>query len=100
MGKVESTALLASASLAGRADRPRVRIGACRVEADLDRIVMPAREIAIEPKAMAVLMYLARHPGQVVSASELIEAVWQGRPMGDNPVYHCIAQLRRALGDD
>ena len=100
MDKVETTALLASASPAGRVAVPRVRIGACRVEADLDRVVMPAREITIEPKAMAVLMYLAQRPGQVVSTGELIDAVWQGRPMGDNPVYHCIAQLRRALGDD
>ncbi|MEI7037180.1 winged helix-turn-helix domain-containing protein [Fulvimonas yonginensis] len=100
MDKVDTTALLASASPAGRADAPRVRIGGCRVEADLDRVVLPDREVALEPKAMAVLMYLARHPGHVVSASELIEAVWQGRPMGDNPVYRCIAQLRRALGDD
>jgi DNA-binding winged helix-turn-helix (wHTH) protein len=100
MGKVDTTALLASANPAGRADGRRVRIGTCRVEADLDRIVMPDREVALEPKAMAVLMYLAHHPGQVISAGELIEAVWHGRPMGDNPVYRCIAQLRRALGDD
>ena len=100
MDKVDHTSLLASASPAGRADVPRVRIGTCRGEADLDRIVASDREIAIEPKAMAVLMYLAHHPGQVISAGELIDAVWQGRPMGDNPVYRCIAQLRRAFGDD
>jgi DNA-binding winged helix-turn-helix (wHTH) protein len=99
MGKVGTTALLASANPAGRVAGPRVRIGACLVHADLDRVVTPDREVALEPKAMAVLMYLAHHPGQVISAGELIEAVWQGRPMGDNPVYHCIAQLRRALGD-
>lgn len=99
MGKVRTTALLAPANPAGRAGGPRVRIGACLVQADLDRIVTPDGEVALEPKAMAVLMYLAQHPGQVISAGELIEAVWQGRPMGDNPVYRCIAQLRRALGD-
>lgn len=99
MGKVDTTALLASANPAGRAAEPRVRIGACLVQADLDRIVTPEREVALEPKAMAVLMYLAHRPGQVISAGELIDTVWQGRPMGDNPVYRCIAQLRRALGD-
>jgi len=49
---------------------------------------------------MAVLVYLAERPGQVVSADELVDAVWLGRPMGDNPVYKCITQLRAALGDD
>lgn len=79
---------------------PALRVGACRVEPDLDRIAGPAGECALEPKAMAVLVYLAARPGQVVSADELIDAVWLGRPLGDNPVYKCIAQLRRALGDD
>jgi DNA-binding winged helix-turn-helix (wHTH) protein len=100
MRKVNTAALLASASPPGWAVLSRVRIGACRVEADLDCLVMPDRKISIEPKVMAVLMYLANHPGRVISAGELIEAVWHGRPMGDNPVYRCIAQLRRALGDD
>jgi DNA-binding winged helix-turn-helix (wHTH) protein len=100
MGKLNTTAWLASASPSSWAAGSRVRIGACRVEADFDRLVMPGRQVSIEPKAMAVLMYLAHHPGRVISAGELIEVVWHGRPMGDNPVYRCIAQLRRALGDD
>jgi len=100
MGKVNTTALLASASPPSWAGGSRVWIGACRVEADLDRLVVLGRNISIEPKVMAVLMYLAHHPGEVISADELIEAVWHGRPMGDNPVYRCIAQLRRAFGDD
>lgn len=97
-GEADSSA--DSAGAAGRFDMSRMWIGDCRVEADLDRIVAPHGETALEPKTMAVLMYLARHPGRVVGAGELIEAVWLGRPMGDNPVYRCIAQLRRALGDD
>lgn len=77
-----------------------LRVGACRVEPDLDRVSGPVGESTLEPKAMAVLVYLAARPGQVVSTDELIDAVWLGRPLGDNPVYKCIAQLRRALGDD
>lgn len=98
MGEVGSST--DSAGAAGRSEPSRVRVGACRVEADLDRIVAPHGDTALEPKTMAVLMYLVRHPGRVVSAGELIEVVWLGRPMGDNPVYRCVAQLRRALGDD
>lgn len=75
-------------------------VGECRVWADLDRVVAPHGETALEPKTMAVLMHLVERAGEVVSASELIDTVWHGRPMGDNPVYRCIAQLRRALGDD
>ncbi|CAM5227703.1 winged helix-turn-helix domain-containing protein [Rhodanobacter lindaniclasticus] len=84
----------------GRTGRARVRVGECLVEADLNHITAPHGEAALEPKAMAVLVYLIEHAGAVVSTGELIDAVWRGRPMGDNPVYRCIAQLRRALGDD
>ena len=75
------------------------RIGACLVEPDIDRISGPAGETRVEPKTMAVLLYLAQHPGKVVGTDELIEVVWQGRPMGDNPVYRSIVHIRRALGD-
>lgn len=78
----------------------RVRLHDCLVDVDLDRIVAPHGETALEPKAMAVLACLIRHAGEVVSTDELIDVVWRGRPMGDNPVYRCVAQLRRALGDD
>ena len=77
-----------------------LRIGACLIQPDLDRISGPAGETRIEPKTMDVLLYLARRPDKVVATDELINAVWLGRPMGDNPVYRCIALLRRALGDD
>jgi TolB-like protein/DNA-binding winged helix-turn-helix (wHTH) protein/Tfp pilus assembly protein PilF len=101
MSRMPQDALLPGAARsAGGAGPMRVRLGDCLVQVDLDRIVGAGGETALEPKAMAVLVYLIGHAGAVVSAGELIDAVWRGRPMGDNPVYRCIAQLRRALGDD
>jgi TolB-like protein/DNA-binding winged helix-turn-helix (wHTH) protein/tetratricopeptide (TPR) repeat protein len=76
------------------------RISDYRIDPDLDRIAGPVGESRVEPKAMAVLVHLARRQGAVVSADELVNVIWLGRPMGDNPVYRCIAQLRRAFGDD
>lgn len=76
------------------------RVGACRVDPDLNRITGPAGQTLLEPKAIAVLTYLAERAGSVVSTRELVEAIWLGRPMGDNPVYRCISLLRRALGDN
>jgi DNA-binding winged helix-turn-helix (wHTH) protein/tetratricopeptide (TPR) repeat protein len=58
------------------------------------------QSLSLEPKTMAVLVCLAEHAGDVVSADALITKIWNGRPMGDNPVYKCIAQLRRHLGDN
>lgn len=76
------------------------RLGEWLVEPDMNRLSAGDSAEQIEPKTMEVLVYLCERPGEVVSADELIAAVWGGRPMGDNPVYKSIAKLRRALGDD
>lgn len=49
---------------------------------------------------MAVLVALCRHPGDVVTAEQLLEACWPGQAQGDNQVHKVIAGLRRALQDD
>ena len=80
--------------------RSRVfRLGKWLVEADANRLSSGDRVQHLEPKTMAVLLYLCERPGDVVSADALIDSVWGGRPLGDNPVYKSIAKLRRALED-
>lgn len=54
---------------------------------------------SIEPKLMDVLVFLCERDGGVVSAEELLIALWRGTFYGDNPVHKSIAQLRRILGD-
>lgn len=70
------------------------------VEPDQNRLTRGGTARLLEPKAMEVLVYLCARPGRVVGADEIIKAVWDDRPMGDNPVYKSVAKLRRALGDD
>ncbi len=84
-------------------DKNEFRIGAFLVEPNLDRLTAledGRRRIEVEPKTMAVLMALAARPGEVVASEDLIRDVWQGRPMGDNPVYKAITKLRHAFNDD
>ncbi len=56
--------------------------------------------VKLEPKAMAVLEYLAARPGQVVSRQELEEAVWTGTVVGYDAISNAIIKLRKAFGDD
>ena len=49
---------------------------------------------------MEVLVYLAEHPGEVISSDELIRVVWKGRVVGDGSVYRAINHLRQALRDN
>lgn len=57
-------------------------------------------EHRLEPKVMDVLLELARSSGELVPRETLIERVWDGRPVGDDVLSRCIADLRRVLGDD
>jgi len=48
---------------------------------------------------MDVLIYLARHPGEVVSREDLEREVWHGALVGYDAVTKTLTKLRRALGD-
>jgi TolB-like protein/DNA-binding winged helix-turn-helix (wHTH) protein/thioredoxin-like negative regulator of GroEL len=56
--------------------------------------------VHLEPKASELLSYLASHPGEVISRSELLNVVWPGVIVGDEVITNAIAKLRRSLHDD
>ena len=56
--------------------------------------------VPLTPKALALLEYLASHPGRLVKKEELLEAVWPGVFVADGALKVCIREVRRALGDD
>ncbi|MEM7503197.1 MAG: winged helix-turn-helix domain-containing protein, partial [Pseudomonadota bacterium] len=53
----------------------------------------------LTPKAMDVLLCLAKQPGEVVDRETFQRDVWDGRAFSDDPLNKCIAELRRQLGD-
>lgn len=54
----------------------------------------------LEPKAMEVLLCIARHPGKVVSRRELEDTVWSNVIVGPNALTGIINKLRKAFDDD
>src|SRR6185369_15180281 len=48
---------------------------------------------------MAVLVYLAQRPGEVVSRETLLAAAWPGVVVSDDAVTQVVIKLRKALGD-
>ncbi len=66
----------------------------------LDRISRDGATVHLEPKVMDLLVYLARHPGQVVSKNDIIDSVWEGHIVANSALSRCMALLRGALGDD
>lgn len=58
------------------------------------------QQTPLAPKALAVLTILAQHAGEVVSHDALMDAVWPDTIVTPNTLQRCIAQLRKAFGDD
>jgi len=78
----------------------RYRIGDWQFGPRLNRLSRGEETQELEPLASRLLELLASHPRQVFSADELVESVWEGRIVSDNPIYKLIATLRRALDDN
>jgi Tol biopolymer transport system component/DNA-binding winged helix-turn-helix (wHTH) protein len=76
------------------------RIGDFLVQPQLNCIAGPDGEEHIEPKVMEVLMYLARHSGEVLPKNRIIQAVWVDTFVTDDVLIRAITALRKAFGDD
>lgn len=56
--------------------------------------------IPLRAKTLALLEYLVRRRGEVVSRAELMAALWPGTAVTDVVLNVCISELRGALGED
>jgi TolB-like protein/DNA-binding winged helix-turn-helix (wHTH) protein len=56
-------------------------------------------EVPLRPKSFAVLHYLAKKGGRLVSKEEVVEAVWPNVFVGDDALARCISDIRAALED-
>ncbi|MCE7991108.1 MAG: hypothetical protein HEP71_03975 [Roseivirga sp.] len=74
-------------------------IGDWKVSPALKRISLGAESKTLEPQLMAVLVYLASRPKEVVTKEELMEEVWKGVVVGENVLTRAISSLRKSLGD-
>jgi len=88
----------------GETDSPthgkQFQVGAWLVSPALDELQRGAERVRLEPKAMEVLVFLARRPGQPVSRKELLSGVWPSVLVGDDALTQAVAKLRKALVDD
>jgi len=75
--------------IAGR----RVDVGALRVHGD-------GESQRITPKAIGVLLELAREPGVTRMREELLQRVWAGRAGDGDVLTQAVKELRRIFGDD
>lgn len=76
------------------------KIGEFTIDLSRNQITQNKEPKIIPPKALAVLTYLAKHQGKVISQDELLDNIWRGTVVSPNTLQRSIAQLRKALGDD
>ena len=74
-------------------------IGEARVSFGTLLIQLGERKSRLAPKAMGVLLALARNPGETLSRDQLLDMVWPGDYPTQDVLSHAIRELRRALGD-
>jgi len=63
-------------------------------------VTSPHGEVNVHPHAMEVLLFLARHAGELVTRGQLMKAVWGRNPVSQETLTRNIAEIRHALGDD
>ena len=76
------------------------RLGEWSVDPMLNRISRDGHSIQLRPRAMDVLVFLARQPGDVATKEQLIDSVWRTEFVTENALTHVISELRTELGDD
>ncbi len=91
---------LRTARIRTLATHSRFRVGALLVQPDRLLVSLDGQDTELEPRMMEVLIALAEHAGEVVSAEQLLIEVWRGTFYGDNPVHKAIAYLRKVFGDN
>lgn len=73
-----------------------------RFQADEDgfRLVADGVQVALEPKALRVLLYLIHNRGRLVRKQELLDAVWGETAVTESALTRSIGLLRKTLEDD
>jgi two-component system OmpR family response regulator len=83
----------------GAPERPSVvSVGDLELDPAAHTVSRAGRQVELTAREFALLEYLARRPGQVVTRSELIDHVWDQNYMGStNIVDVYVGYLRRKL---
>ena len=76
-------------------------LGDWLVDAPGNRLLRGGEVRPLRHKAMALLVLLARHPGETVTREHIVQAVWDGnRFVAPKAINTAVWTIRQALGDD
>ncbi|HKA52188.1 MAG TPA: AAA family ATPase, partial [Candidatus Binatia bacterium] len=78
----------------------QVVFGPFRLDVSTNQLWRGEQVVALQPKPLAVLRYLAERPDQIVTKQELLKAVWAGVYVTKAVLKTRVQAVRKALGDD
>ena len=74
-----------------------IKVGNWSVHATELKLVWQDQVHYLEPRAMDLLVFLIKHPGEVIPRDTLVDHVWKGMVVSDHAVTSCIAKVRKIL---
>ena len=94
-------AALRRAAVPSEPETALIEIGDFRIDIPTRKIEVKEREVHLTPKEFDLLVYLARHPGKVITHHALLTAVW-GPNSAQQPEYLrvFVGHLRKKLETD
>jgi len=81
-------------------DPSELSFGPFRLSQRESRLLRDGRPVALTPKAVEVLHFLASRPDHLVTKEELLTAVWPDVVVSDASIKVCVREIRKALDDD
>ena len=90
----------ATASTTPPTPLPPLRFGAFELDVQAGRLRRDGQPVDLAPRPFALLVYLSRNAGRLVSKDELLDAVWGHRHVSDSALKVAVNALRSALGED
>ena len=79
---------------------PQLQFDEYEIDAAAFELRRAGQVCEVEPQVFELLLYLARHPDQLITKNDLIRDVWNGRIVSDSTLASRIKSARRAIGDD
>jgi predicted ATPase len=73
--------------------------GPFRLDMTQGQLWRGAQLLVLRPRTLAMLCYLAEHPGRLVTKAELRQHVWGGTHVTDTVLRVCVQEIRAVLGD-
>jgi DNA-binding winged helix-turn-helix (wHTH) protein/tetratricopeptide (TPR) repeat protein len=83
----------------GNGETTLFRFGEHELDAALFELRQGGRRVPVQPKPLALLLYLARHRDRLVTREELVAQLWPDTVVGDDALFHAVKVARGAVGD-